>query len=153
VARWRSWIGAAAALSAGWSPAAPSPAAGQAFSRFKPAEKKQNKKEEITMVYMSNAFSLNMLKDFPVTVHIRKADIETVKGILSGGFVSGVGHTDTANIISGMLNMKVEANRITININADDILVVAQYIGPRLPEGATQLPEGAKIEWFIVTVK
>jgi hypothetical protein len=29
-------------------------------------------------------------------------------------------------------------------------VLVAQYRGPRLPEGATELPEGATIEWYVV---
>ena len=31
-------------------------------------------------------------------------------------------------------------------------LFVGQYKGPRLPEGATALPEGAIVEWAMVLV-
>lgn len=29
-------------------------------------------------------------------------------------------------------------------------LLVGEYIGPPLPEGATELPEGAHIEWWLI---
>lgn len=35
-------------------------------------------------------------------------------------------------------------------IRYDDAALIGQYIGPRLPEGATELPAGATIEWWLV---
>jgi hypothetical protein len=29
---------------------------------------------------------------------------------------------------------------------------VAQYVGPRLPEGTTRLPDGARIDYYLVAV-
>jgi hypothetical protein len=63
---------------------------------------------------------------------------------------SVVGHADTAAVFSSVLGRVVAHNRETVKLAPDDILLVGQYIGPRLPEGATALPEGATIEWWIV---
>lgn len=65
---------------------------------------------------------------------------------------SCVGHADTARVFSGILGRNVQPNRcnVTLDTCQEDVLLVGQYRGPRLPEGATQLPEGASISWFLV---
>lgn len=66
--------------------------------------------------------------------------------------VSAVGHVDTARVFSTLLRRDVPANRVLVEIPApgEGGLLVGQYKGPRLPEGATTLPEGANIEWWLV---
>lgn len=64
--------------------------------------------------------------------------------------VSAVGHSDTARIFSGILGREVEPNRVSVRLEYGDIALIGQYVGPRLPEGATELPEGARIEWWAV---
>jgi hypothetical protein len=41
---------------------------------------------------------------------------------------------------------------VSVALASGDEAVVAQYVGPRLPEGATALPEGANFSWFLVRV-
>lgn len=53
--------------------------------------------------------------------------------------INFIGHQSTAQLLG------MEANRVSLQAGAGATLVVAQYDGPRLNEGATQLPEGAKI--------
>lgn len=101
------------------------------------------------MTYLANAFSLNML-DGDANLSIRKVRTEVVREFLADGFVSAIGHADTAAVVSDDLGLQVEANRVNVNFQVDDVLVVAQYKGPRLPEGTTRLPEGATIEYFVV---
>lgn len=100
------------------------------------------------MVILSNAFSISMLPEFPANIIFEKLSDEEVKNLLAGGFRSTVGHSDVARIIAERIGMEVPVCRDKTILN--DILVVAQYIGPRLPEGATSLPEGARIEFFKV---
>lgn len=64
--------------------------------------------------------------------------------------VSAVGHEDTAAVFTGILGRPVPFNRVNVKVADDTILLVGQYIGPRLPTGATTLPEGAVIEWWSV---
>lgn len=66
---------------------------------------------------------------------------------------SVVGHADTAAVLSGILGFQVNFNRETIRLDPCDVLYVAQYSGPRLPEGATELPDGAKILFYEVSLK
>jgi hypothetical protein len=94
------------------------------------------------MIYVSNAFSLGMVpRELLPTVRIAPCDEPNTKNM-----VSDVGHPDTAAVLG------VAFNRATLRLAKGDILFVAQYIGPRLPEGATTLPEGARFEWVEVRV-
>ena len=93
------------------------------------------------MKYVSNAFSLNMLPTM-ATPQVREL---TTRPEL-GGFESVVGHEDTANLLG------LSFNRQSVVLVPGDTLVVAQYNGSRLPEGATELPEGASFRWVEVTL-
>lgn len=66
---------------------------------------------------------------------------------------SAIGHADTARIISNMLGIELPSNRINVKLLHGEKMIVAQYSGPRLPEGATTLPEGAKIEFVLVEME
>jgi len=66
---------------------------------------------------------------------------------------SCVGHADIASVLSGMIGFTVPVNRISVALHPGDTLVVGQYVGPRLPEGCSSLPDGAKIEWYIVSCR
>lgn len=121
------------------------------------------------MLYISNAFSLSMLDKeqqslpyltggrlggriawprYPRPIHLDEARDFVVK--FADGIESVVGHQGTAAIIGGLLGVETPYNRKSIKLNLEDTLLVAQYVGPRLPEGATELPEGATFEWWIV---
>ena len=104
-------------------------------------------------VVVGNAFSLNMLQDSEGTIAFRKLSQEEVKQLLQEGFVSAVGHEDTARVLSNMLGVDIPANRTNVVLDEDTTLVVAQYRGPRLPEGTTKLPEGATIEFYAVALE
>jgi hypothetical protein len=105
------------------------------------------------MIYLSNAFSLNMVeRDLKHLPRLIPQNLVQVKNLLLEGFESVVGHADTANIFGRILNQSVEYNRKTILLKGDDILVVGQYSGPRLPEGTKELPEGSSIEWWIISI-
>ena len=69
-----------------------------------------------------------------------------------GGAESAVGHPDTAAIFSRLLGREVEHARRHVVLAPGDAVIVGQYAGPRLPEGATSLPEGGRFSWFLVTV-
>lgn len=49
-------------------------------------------------------------------------------------------------------NYELPANRASVKLEPGEKMIVAQYSGPRLPEGTTALPEGAKIEFILVEV-
>ena len=88
-------------------------------------------------------------------IDLRPISAETVQYWCNKGnvkVVSAIGHADTARIVSGLLGVEMPANRIAVKITGMEILVVAHYSGERLPEGATTQPEGAKVEFFEVSL-
>jgi hypothetical protein len=125
------------------------------------------------MIYLSNAFSLQMqgnhecvteklsldeAKRQATTLHQGRLDhglstcgdrVYCEEVCLSA--TSCVGHADIAAVLSSQLGVPVPTARISIALCPADILIVGQYIGPRLPEGCTALPDGAKIDWYSVT--
>lgn len=103
------------------------------------------KRELNTNVFISNAFSLQMLNsDAMISVEeISEEDFNNVKSTAK----SVVGHEDTANVLG------VEFNRENITLNKGDVLYVAQIIGGRLPEGATKLPDGFKFKFLKVAIQ
>jgi len=105
-------------------------------------------------ILLGNSFSLNML-DEDVELLVCSIDVAGVKDLIKNPRFRGsvVGHQDTANIYSQLLGIDVKSNRESVTLNRGDTLLVGQYSGPRLPEGSTSLPEGAKIKWLIVRVK
>ena len=97
---------------------------------------------------LCNAFSINMLN---ADVEVSFTRITNPGELLDHGFESAVGHADTAAVFSSELGLAVPANRATVALDKETMLVVGQYKGPRLTEGATKLPDGAVIEWWAVT--
>lgn len=96
------------------------------------------------MKYIGNAFSIQMLKTFPVSIDIEEVNASEA---LASYNTSVVGHQDTANVLG------VPCNRVSVTLNEGDILYVAQVMGGRLPEGTTTLPEGFTLKFFKVTIK
>ncbi len=104
------------------------------------------------MIYVGNAFSLAMLPEAGGLLEVTPTDPATVAQALREGAVSVVGHASSAAVFAGLLGCPCAENRATVALAQGDTLYVGQYSGPRLPEGATTLPEGAAIRWLEVTL-
>ena len=103
------------------------------------------------MLYITNAFSIQMLPHLATTLSFKPATLEQAMKIMKTNvFISAVGHVDTANVVSNLLNMEIPMNRISVNLKDDDVLLVAQLSGGRLPEGATTIPDGMSIQFWVV---
>ena len=100
------------------------------------------------MRYLSNAFSLSMLEE-TATITVESFDPSVISKL---GVKSVVGHESTAKLFTQLLGMEVEVNRVNLKLKEGDLLIVGQYVGPRLPEGATELPEGTRIVWKAVSI-
>lgn len=98
---------------------------------------------------LSNAFSFNMTS-IENLMFIRAKVIEPSD--IPADVESVIGHEDTAKVVSSVLSREVPAVRATVQLEPGDILYLAQYKGPRLPEGATKLPEGATLEFLEITL-
>ncbi len=95
------------------------------------------------MKYIGNAFSLQMINEFPTSINIEECSKEEA---LAADNLSVVGHPDTANVLG------VKFNRVSMQLKKGDTLYVAQVVGGRLPEGCTTLPEGFKLKFLKVTI-
>jgi hypothetical protein len=115
---------------------------------------------------ISNAFSLNMIpQGAPEEMYFKLLSLTEVKDIINKAdeVVSIVGHADTARVFSNVLGTEVTPNRVTWQFDLAkhpfaggdghqdrEKLLVGQYTGPRLPEGATELPKDANIKWYLI---
>lgn len=94
--------------------------------------------------YISNAFSLQML-GASNSGTISYEEVERPDNLSE--YVSVVGHTDTAKVLG------VAFNRVSLTLEKGDELLVAQLVGGRLPEGATELPEGFSFKYYRLLLK
>ena len=108
---------------------------------------------------ITNAFSINMLDteiasldSFTYCFQFNRVTVEQVREILGAGGYHRccIGHADTATLVGQELGLPLQMNRETVRIMPHDVILVAQYTGPRLPEGTTELPEGASINYWVV---
>ncbi|MCC9262095.1 MAG: hypothetical protein K8V75_06915 [Methanobrevibacter woesei] len=95
------------------------------------------------MKYVTNAFSLQMLREPDCLVNITEIDYDAFKA-LSYDAYSVIGHHDIAGVLG------LEYNRESIKINEDDVVLVAQLFGGRLPENCTELPEDVELRFFCI---
>jgi hypothetical protein len=103
--------------------------------------------------YVGNAFSLGMLDGGQRhMIDVLPLSVYEAQDWAAEGFVSVVGHADTALLLTELLGQEVKMNRIGLSLEPGDQLLVGQYNGPRLPEGATSLPEGATVRWYLLNV-
>lgn len=73
------------------------------------------------MNILSNAFSIQLLKSFPVDVHIEQIEASNIPTDV----VSGIGHFDTADVLSDTLGLNIPCNRQSTTVNTDIELYVA----------------------------
>jgi hypothetical protein len=104
----------------------------------------------VNKMFIANAFSLQMLSKFPAHVDIEEIAVADVAKL---DLESAIGHADTAAVLSNMLEKDIKPNRVNVQLQPGDSIIVAQLMGGRLPEGATTLPEGFSFKFFKVTVQ
>lgn len=105
-------------------------------------------------VYVSNAFSLNMLDTSDdVTITVKSMSPAEVAVFLHfNKWESAWGHPSSAPLYGNIIGVEIPINRTSLSLEKGDVLVVGQYKGPRLEEGVTELPEGAKFETLKVEI-
>lgn len=109
-------------------------------------------------VYLTNAFSLNMLAKLNALVAVQEIGIGEARKMISeahknGKLTNAIGHPNTDLLARKVLELDIPAGeRKTVRVHNDEYVVVCQYIGPRLEEGATELPENATLKWIRVYV-
>lgn len=103
---------------------------------------------------ITNAFSANMLDESKSSlVLFNPIPVEQAAIIAkSEEWESSLGHEDIVNVVNAQLGTSFKMNRRTDILETGDAILLAQYKGPRLPEGATTLPEGARIQYYMIIV-
>lgn len=92
------------------------------------------------MLYVTNAFSVNMIlpllhTDNSVAVRFERIELEAAKTLLNEQpFVSAIGHSSTAQLLSTLLGVDIPENRTAITLTKTDTILIAQ-ITVRPPEG------------------
>lgn len=89
------------------------------------------------MNYLCNAFSSGMLHldQEGTTVRFKEVNLDTIKEILnSEEWMSAVGHSQTAQLLSELLEKDIPTNRISLQLKPGDKALVFQ-LGTRIPEG------------------
>lgn len=102
--------------------------------------------------FVLNSVSLNLLS--PNSEGFRIIDRNPVINTdMMSEAIPAIGHETTAAVIQRQYGISSPLfARVTINLCPGDKALVFQYSGPRLPEGATVLPEGAKLTPILVEV-
>jgi hypothetical protein len=86
--------------------------------------------------YLCNVFTTSMLN--PKRAHEYRFEPicqDTAKNLLQDGFEQAVGHPGTAEVLSTRLGLDVKFNRMNVNLQDEECLIVTQVVLPRLPEG------------------
>ena len=97
------------------------------------------------MIYVSNAFRLSMSRgavSHPIQLKLAKSFAT------SDGVESAIGNEYACRLINKILKTNFKVNRKSFPLVDGDILIIAQYVGPRPPEGSQSLPKGARIQWY-----
>ena len=111
------------------------------------------------MLYICNAFSLNMLGGLQEAIlKIKKIDTEEVKKMIienKNELISAIGHLTTSQILSTMLNREIPMNRIAVSLREGDKAIIFQ-IRVRLEEGQVLSPEQIKelpYEFYVIELQ
>jgi hypothetical protein len=107
------------------------------------------------MHYLLNALPEAIVPSEGIRLDISPVNVRSgralVEGLVDGSVASAIGHADTANIISALLGVEVPMARVSVPVLVPgDVHYLALYQGPRLPEGATALPEGATLSFYVL---
>lgn len=117
------------------------------------------------MKYVANAISIGMLDTLeeleygsydPLSVKLEVSRLSPEGArdwVRREDWVSIVGHDDTAVLLSELLGVPIIKNRVSTSLKVKDCILVCQYNGERLAEGAKTLPPNATIRYFLVTVR
>jgi len=99
---------------------------------------------------VTNLFSPNMFdrKLGSVTMKVTELTLDEVKSI-SQNLVNVVRRTSISNIFSNLLGIEPAYVKHDLHVKEGDIVLVGYLHGTRVPNKATELPEGTYIRWFL----
>ena len=100
-------------------------------------------------VYLTNAFSINMLKEFPISVGFDKIDkfefcVYLDEAIDDNKLINTIGHDSTISLINTLCGTNLQKNRISIKLEKGDRALVIM-ISERLEEGKVLSSDEIKV--------
>ena len=121
-------------------------------------------------IYICNAFSLSMLDRSTQTADPRFGTV--IAGMVKfprvprpiedperfiieaqradAEIISALGHASMQGIFEKILGVDCPVNRVNVHLTTGRHALVGQYIGPPIEKRATELPDGAVIEWWLI---
>lgn len=97
------------------------------------------------MKYIINGFSAQMLRNQNALVRFTEINESDFKK-LSYDAYSIVGHKDLAD------RLGVKYNRESIKLNPEDVCLLVQIQGGRLPEGTTTMPDNVELKYNCIKI-
>lgn len=97
------------------------------------------------IAYHLRAAATAVMQFIPITT----AAVKDIIGI-ADEVENFIGHADTASMVGTDLGLSLIPNRDKYTFSPSDNLIVAQYTGPRLPEGCQVLPDGSTLSYWLV---
>lgn len=106
-------------------------------------------------IYLTNAFSINMLVDTEAIVKISKISFNVAQEILeNNAFISFISHQATADFLTKLLDKEIAFNRSNLSLKRGDMVIVFQ-LQQRLEEGKVLTEQEIaqiKYSFFLVEV-
>jgi hypothetical protein len=113
---------------------------------------------EMKRIVISNAMSLNMLKQGNAVIKVREVSLSDVKELLNSfddsHIMSVVGHAGTSMVLTTLLGRNIPVNRVEYKIEDYDVVIVFQ-VGVRLSEGSVLSADEVMklpVKFFVVEV-
>jgi len=126
-------------------------------------------KELLPKLYLCNAFSLSMIakhieESGNAKLYVEELSLDQVQRFIEkyreiGTFISAIGHESTAKVLSELLETEIPVNRIAVNLEVGDRVIVFQLL-ERLPPGKElttnelkKLIEQGKAKFYLVELQ
>lgn len=69
------------------------------------------------------------------------------------GVDSFVNQPNMAALLGSMLGLEIDVNKELLVLTKDEPIIIAEYIGIKLPPFVSVLPNGAMIKFYLVTLR
>lgn len=102
-------------------------------------------------VFVSNAFSLNMVKKAG-SYTLRVSDTVNLVDLLKDGVVVSIKTPAMVDLYNSITGSVAQPGLCDIDLKVGDILVVMQYNGPRLERGCSKTPTDGVLNFYTVEV-
>ena len=89
--------------------------------------------------YLANAFSISMIKDFPVSVVFDKLDdqefcIRLQIRLDEGDLINAIGNDSIVSLINRLCDVELTKNKVEVKLERGDVALLI-LVNDRLPEG------------------